>query len=203
MVKPKGMVYGVEHIPELVAQSQANVQADCKSLLGTNLVCAHTPHHSSSRFASFVRCICISATDWCCARDASQDIRVSDGFMGLPSAAPFDAIHVGAAAETVPQALKTQLKVGGRLVIPVRAALCALLCRVSAHSPLSFSLQVGPAGGDQQLQVIERTSETAWSTSVVCGVMYVPLTDKSKQLATAAAANTSNSASAASAGKKP
>lgn len=33
--------------------------------------------------------------------------------------APYDAIHVGAAAEKIPQALVEQLAPGGRLVIPV------------------------------------------------------------------------------------
>ncbi len=42
-----------------------------------------------------------------------------DGWQGWPSKAPFDAIIVTAAAAQVPQALLSQLKDGGRLVIPV------------------------------------------------------------------------------------
>lgn len=42
-----------------------------------------------------------------------------DGYKGLPEFAPFDKILVTAAAPVIPQALKTQLKIGGRLVIPV------------------------------------------------------------------------------------
>jgi protein-L-isoaspartate(D-aspartate) O-methyltransferase len=42
-----------------------------------------------------------------------------DGSLGLPSYAPFDAILVTAGAPVVPKALLNQLKVGGRLVIPV------------------------------------------------------------------------------------
>ena len=42
-----------------------------------------------------------------------------DGSLGLPQAAPFDAIMVTAAAPRVPQALLDQLAVGGRLVLPV------------------------------------------------------------------------------------
>jgi protein-L-isoaspartate(D-aspartate) O-methyltransferase len=42
-----------------------------------------------------------------------------DGFAGLPMYAPFDKIIVTAAAPFVPQALINQLKVGGKLVIPV------------------------------------------------------------------------------------
>ncbi len=42
-----------------------------------------------------------------------------DGYKGLPEFAPFDKILVTAAAPIVPQALKTQLKTGGKLIIPV------------------------------------------------------------------------------------
>jgi protein-L-isoaspartate(D-aspartate) O-methyltransferase len=42
-----------------------------------------------------------------------------DGRLGLPNFAPFDKILVTAGAESVPQALKEQLKTGGRMVIPV------------------------------------------------------------------------------------
>ncbi len=42
-----------------------------------------------------------------------------DGYRGWPRKAPFDAIIVAAAPPAVPEALKQQLAVGGRLVIPV------------------------------------------------------------------------------------
>ncbi|MEX0291378.1 MAG: protein-L-isoaspartate(D-aspartate) O-methyltransferase [Flavobacteriaceae bacterium] len=42
-----------------------------------------------------------------------------DGYKGLPEAAPFDGIIVTAGAPEIPQALLAQLKIGGRLVIPV------------------------------------------------------------------------------------
>jgi protein-L-isoaspartate(D-aspartate) O-methyltransferase len=45
--------------------------------------------------------------------------RVGDGYQGWPEEAPFDAIVVTAAPEKVPQPLLDQLKVGGRMVIPV------------------------------------------------------------------------------------
>jgi protein-L-isoaspartate(D-aspartate) O-methyltransferase len=46
-------------------------------------------------------------------------IRMGDGWLGWPDAAPFDGIVVTAAAPRVPEPLIDQLKAGGRLVIPV------------------------------------------------------------------------------------
>ncbi|MFC2086619.1 protein-L-isoaspartate(D-aspartate) O-methyltransferase [Bacteroidota bacterium] len=42
-----------------------------------------------------------------------------DGYKGLPAYAPFDKILVTAAAKEVPEELKEQLKIGGRIVIPL------------------------------------------------------------------------------------
>ncbi|HIE46153.1 MAG TPA: protein-L-isoaspartate(D-aspartate) O-methyltransferase [Flavobacteriaceae bacterium] len=42
-----------------------------------------------------------------------------DGYKGLPEIAPFDGIVVTAGAPFVPKPLLAQLKIGGRLVIPV------------------------------------------------------------------------------------
>jgi protein-L-isoaspartate(D-aspartate) O-methyltransferase len=46
-------------------------------------------------------------------------VRAGDGFVGWPEVAPFDAIIVTAAAETIPPPLLAQLKDGGRMIIPV------------------------------------------------------------------------------------
>lgn len=46
-------------------------------------------------------------------------VREGDGSLGWPEAAPFDAILVSAGGPTVPESLKRQLAIGGRLVIPV------------------------------------------------------------------------------------
>ena len=44
-----------------------------------------------------------------------------DGTRGWPAHAPYDAIIVAAGGPTIPESLKHQLKIGGRLVIPVGA----------------------------------------------------------------------------------
>jgi protein-L-isoaspartate(D-aspartate) O-methyltransferase len=46
-------------------------------------------------------------------------VLTGDGTLGLPAAAPFDAIMVSAAAPNLPQALIAQLRDLGRMIIPV------------------------------------------------------------------------------------
>ena len=46
-------------------------------------------------------------------------VRYADGHLGWPSQAPFDGIMVTAVAQSVPQELMEQLRIGGLLVIPV------------------------------------------------------------------------------------
>ena len=47
----------------------------------------------------------------------------ANGSKGFPEQAPFDRIIVSASAQEVPEPLKQQLKVGGKMVIPVRNSL--------------------------------------------------------------------------------
>jgi protein-L-isoaspartate(D-aspartate) O-methyltransferase len=46
-------------------------------------------------------------------------VRYADGSVGLPESAPFDGIIMAAAAPTLSAALREQLAVGGRMVVPV------------------------------------------------------------------------------------
>jgi len=48
-----------------------------------------------------------------------KHLSFGDGYKGLPSYAPFDSIIVTAGAPFIPQPLMAQLKIGGRLVIPL------------------------------------------------------------------------------------
>lgn len=61
-----------------------------------------------------------------------------DGYKGLPEDAPFDSIIVTCGAPEIPQTLLSQLKIGGRLVIPVGddSQIMTLLVR---ESPTEFS----------------------------------------------------------------
>ncbi len=63
-------------------------------------------------------------------------LKVDDGSLGWPDAAPFDGIIVTAAAAKVPDRLAAQLADGGRMVIPVGEALKQTLTRVERHGEL-------------------------------------------------------------------
>ncbi|MEO8235304.1 MAG: protein-L-isoaspartate(D-aspartate) O-methyltransferase [Flavobacterium sp.] len=49
----------------------------------------------------------------------AKHLSFGDGYKGLPNYAPFDSIIVTAGAPEIPKALMSQLKIGGKLVIPV------------------------------------------------------------------------------------
>jgi len=81
--------------------------------------------------------------------------RTGDGYRGWPEAAPFDAILVTAAPDHVPPDLLEQLKVGGRLVIPLGSDVEQTLVRIvntedgyerESHETVSFVPLIGRYG---------------------------------------------------------
>ncbi|WP_159802366.1 protein-L-isoaspartate(D-aspartate) O-methyltransferase [Flavobacterium sp. MK4S-17] len=62
-----------------------------------------------------------------------KHLSFGDGYKGLPNYAPYDGIIVTAGAPLIPKPLMAQLKIGGRLVIPVgeesRSQIMTLLIR--------------------------------------------------------------------------
>ena len=68
----------------------------------------------------------------------TADLHCGDGSVGLPEAAPFDAILVTAGAPSLPPALLRQLAMGGRLVIPVGSGERQRMLRVTREGPEDF-----------------------------------------------------------------
>jgi len=77
--------------------------------------------------------------------------RTGDGSMGWPEDAPFDAILVSAGGPQPPEALKQQLKIDGRLILPVGNTT------------------------EQRLWRIRRLSDTEFPREDLGGVCFVPL----------------------------
>ncbi|KAG5618010.1 hypothetical protein H5410_017834 [Solanum commersonii] len=90
-------------------------------------------------------------------KEGSLSLHVGDGRKGWPEHAPYDAIHVGAAAADVPQDLIDQLKPGGRMVIPVGTFF-------------------------QDLKVIDKKMDGSVSVRSETSVRYVPLTSREAQI---------------------
>jgi protein-L-isoaspartate(D-aspartate) O-methyltransferase len=84
---------------------------------------------------------------------ANVRVRLGDGALGWPEAAPFDAILVSAAPSEVPPALLDQLAPGGRLVLPV-----------------------GPCPEQQELQLWKRLPSGRLEKRGLMQVRFVPLT---------------------------
>jgi protein-L-isoaspartate(D-aspartate) O-methyltransferase len=65
-------------------------------------------------------------------------LRTGDGTLGWADAAPFDAILSAAAGPAIPQALKEQLDIGGRLVMPVGSQRNQRLVKVTRRDARHF-----------------------------------------------------------------
>ena len=80
------------------------------------------------------------------------ELTAGDGTLGWPERQPFDVIMVAAASPGVPEALKQQLAIGGRMVIPV-----------------------GSQERGQTLLKLTRNNKTTFEEKDLGGVMFVPL----------------------------
>ncbi|UJR30218.1 hypothetical protein I4U23_017756 [Adineta vaga] len=90
--------------------------------------------------------------------EGSLVIHKGDGRHGYLAEAPYDAIHVGAAAPDTPYELIRQLKVGGRLVVPV-----------------------GNNKLNQEMITYDKKADGTYDEQRHMSVIYVPLTDEKLQ----------------------
>jgi len=64
-----------------------------------------------------------------------------DGYKGLPSFAPFDKIIITAAAPYIPEELKSQLKIGGFMIIPLGESETQEMKRLTKISETEFKTE--------------------------------------------------------------
>ncbi|MFQ5591463.1 MAG: protein-L-isoaspartate(D-aspartate) O-methyltransferase [Phycisphaerae bacterium] len=83
--------------------------------------------------------------------------KIGDGYAGWPEHAPFDAIIVTCAPDHIPPKLIEQLKVGGRLCIPV-----------------------GRQGGIQNLRLVTKSADGELKHTDLIPVSFVPMTGKAR-----------------------
>ncbi|KAJ2916534.1 hypothetical protein MD484_g3884, partial [Candolleomyces efflorescens] len=142
LVGEGGKVVGIDHIPELVDWSVGNLKKDGlgKALESKEIEIIAGDGRQGYAAGGTVICRLYDVV-------AHQEL-----FPG-----PYDAIHVGAAAPTVPDALLEQLASPGRMFIPVG----------------SFS---------QSIQQIDKDENGNITRKRIMDVRYVPLTDRDKQV---------------------
>ncbi len=73
----------------------------------------------------------------------SVTVILSDGSVGLPSEAPFDRIFVACGAPAVPEPLKSQLKDGGLMLVPVGGRMYQDLVRIERRGERYISQDLG------------------------------------------------------------
>ncbi|MGB7843594.1 MAG: protein-L-isoaspartate(D-aspartate) O-methyltransferase [Salinimicrobium sp.] len=82
--------------------------------------------------------------------------RHGDGFAGWPEESPFDAIILTAAPAEIPEPLKEQLKIGGRILAPVGRI-------------------------DQQLILLTKTAQNKFEEKTLLPVRFVPMTGRANK----------------------
>ena len=88
-----GSVVGIDHVQQLVDWSAANIRKSHGQLLDSEKI------KLVGKIFSFVRTKIDSG-------DKTDILTVGDGRQGYAASAPYNAIHVGAAAPTLPQAVR-------------------------------------------------------------------------------------------------
>ena len=133
MMDFEGTVFGIEHISELADWSKENLKRV----------------FDSEQFKTLNKQRCIS--------DMIK-IVCEDGRVGYLQEAPYDVIHVGAAATEIHKDLVEQLNFNGRMMIPVGDS------------------------WEQYIMIVDKDGKGRVSFQKTLGVRYVPLTSKEKQI---------------------
>jgi protein-L-isoaspartate(D-aspartate) O-methyltransferase len=125
MVGEQGHVIGIEYVPELAKHAKQRLETD--------------PDKTIQKMM----------------QEGRIEVLEGDGWQGYEKQAPYAAIHVGAAAETLPENLVKQLENNGRLVIPVGT-------------------------WDQNMLMVEKDGNGNVTQKSVMGVRYVPLVNPTR-----------------------
>jgi protein-L-isoaspartate(D-aspartate) O-methyltransferase len=88
----------------------------------------------------------------------NKAVRHCNGYCGWQEKSPFDAILITAATPKIPQPLINQLKVGGRMVLPL-----------------------GKTGSPQELMVLIKKEDASLQKHFITRVVFVPMTGESDQ----------------------
>jgi len=84
------------------------------------------------------------------------NVRQGDAFMGWPEHAPYDAMILTAAPASIPEPLKQQIRVGGRLLAPIGVEV-------------------------QQLMLLTKTDEDQFEETSLLPVRFVPMTGEAQK----------------------
>ena len=138
---PKGYVVGIEKVRELAERSISSIKTANPELGGTG---------SDPPSISLPGCTLMGkGLNW---EIWHGNALYEEAFKDIEGGPGFDAIHVGAAAESIPLSLCKILANGGRMVLPV-----------------------GRQREAQTLMMVEKDGEGQISTKELMGVIYVPL----------------------------
>jgi protein-L-isoaspartate(D-aspartate) O-methyltransferase len=144
-----GYVHGMDIFPDLVQLSRANIMKDDADLL-------------QPRFPD---------------KAATVTLHVGNGWDGIPLAGPFDIIHVGAAAKSIPYTLCQQLNRGGILIVPIGpSAGTQVLYKIERLLSSNPAADIAPATTDLNTNAGLDLNE--FRMTELLGVRYVPLIEQ-------------------------